>query len=424
MTKVGIYGLLRVFCWMLPPSGYSETWGMVIALLGAGSVFVGTLSTLPEHVAHDDTKRFLSFHVIGQIGYMLLGLGIGIYFLNINPLVATLALMATVFHLVNNVCYKSLLYLNAGSILYRTNTRDLNQVSGLGAIMPLTALTAAVGALAIAGMPPLNGFASKWMLYSVSILSPQPMFPVFVILGVMAMFISLVTLASFLKFIGAAFLGTFAAPKNNTLDRGDVPLTMQIPQVVLAGLCVLFGLVPALPLFGVHKAISAALPANMQHNLADLIGNAPGGVSLMLTGNQPTGIWLPLIVFAALLICIGLSKWIYGLGGAARRTVSGWNCGVDIPSELVRYQARSFYGPFKKAFSRLYPMVGVPKMGYPNGLARLFDIDSWLYGPLVRFGRGISERLSHTHVGIPQMYLIWQVAGAALVLTALFLMLK
>jgi hydrogenase-4 component B len=355
---------------------------------------------------------------------MLLGLGIGIYFLNINPLVATLALMATVFHLVNNVCYKSLLYLNAGSILYRTNTRDLNLVSGLGAIMPLTALTATVGALSIAGMPPLNGFASKWMLYSVSILSPQPMFPVFVILGVMAMFISLVTLASFLKFIGAAFLGTFAAPKNNTLDRGDVPLTMQIPQVVLAGLCILFGLVPVLPLFGVHKAISAALPANMQHSLTDLIGNAPGGVSLMLTGGLPTGVWLPLIVFAALLLCMGLSKWIYGLGGAVRRTVSGWNCGVDIQSELVRYQARSFYGPFKKAFGRIYPTMRMPKLGYPKTIVKLFDVDHWLYAPLTLMMKHISERVSRAHVGIPQMYLIWQVAGAALVLTALFLMLK
>ena len=149
---------------------------MIIAVIGAGSVFVGTLSTLPEHVAHDDSKRFFGFHVIGQIGYMMLGIGMGIYFLPTHPIVAMLALMAAVFHLVNHVCYKSLLFLTSGSILFRTNSRDLNNVSGLGAVMPLTAATAAVASLSIAGVPPFNGFASKWMLYSVSILS-QPMQP-------------------------------------------------------------------------------------------------------------------------------------------------------------------------------------------------------------------------------------------------------
>lgn len=423
MTKLGIYGLVRVFWWMLPASSFSQVWGIIIAVLGAGSVFIGTLATLPHHVAHDDTKRFLCFHVVGQIGYMLLGVGMGIYFLPTHPVVAMLALMAGVFHLLNNVLYKTLLFLNSGSILFRTGTRDLNRISGLGAVMPLTALTATVASLSIAGIPPFNGFVSKWMLYSVSIFAPQP-FPLFIALGVIAMFISLVSLASFLKYIGSAFLGPLAAPEDNTLSRGEVPVTMQLPQLILAGLCLLFGLVPVLPVRLVYDALASAAPAERAVEFARLVGSSPGGLSLMLGNNNPAGLWFPPVILVVLLVLM-LAAWrLSKVGGAATRRVAQWNCGAPVTAQMVRYQASSFYGPFKAAFSRVYPMVGVPKVGYPEAVAQAFDLDRWLYNPLVAAGRRISERLRQTHVGIPQMYLVWQIAGVILVLAALLWMLR
>ncbi len=422
MTKLGIYGILRVFCWMLPPSEYSQVWGLVIAIFATGSVFIGTLSTLPENIARDDSKRFLSLHVIGQIGYILLGIGMGIYFLPTHPSVALLALMAGVFHLVNNVCYKTLLFLTAGSVLFRSGTRDLNRVSGMGAVMPLTALTATVGSLAIAGLPPFNGFVSKWMLYNVSILSPQPM-PLFLVFGIIAIFISLVTLTSFLKYLGSAFLGPVAAPEGNSVDKGEVPITMQIPQVVLAGLCVLFGLVPVLALSGVYRAVVAAVPSGLAPSFASLMGDSPAGLKLIFN-SQTGGVWFPSLVLIVLAICMGLGWWLSRLGGAAKRQVSEWHCGAPVTNEMARYEARSFYGPFKKAFSGIYPMVGVPKAGYPEGLARVFNVDNWLFGPLVEIGGRLTGRISRAHIGIPQMYLIWQVAGAALVMAALFWLLR
>jgi hydrogenase-4 component B len=424
MTKLGIYGILRVFCWMLPASNYSQFWGMVIAIVGAGSVFVGTLSTLPHHVAHDDSKRFLSFHAIGQIGYMMLGIGMGIYFLPISPTVAMLALIAGTFHLVNNVIYKSLLFLTSGSILFRTGTRDLNKVSGLGAIMPLTAAAAAVGGLSIAGMPPLNGFASKWMLYGISILTPQ-IAPIFVILGVMAMFISVVTLASFLKYIGTAFLGPLAAPADNSLERGDVPKTMQIPQAILAALCILFGLLPIIPLIGVYRAINAALPSPaLSIGFKTLLGNSPFGIRLLVAGpGEASGVWLPLVGLFVLVVCFLLAWGISRLGGAPQRRVAEWQCGSPLTNQFTRYQARSFYGPFKHAFGRLYPLIGIPKLGYPHSLARFSNFDAWLYAPITNAGLRLSKRLSRTHVGIPQMYLLWQVVGAAAIMILLFVLL-
>ncbi len=422
MTKLGIYGLVRVFCWMMPISSYAEVWGVVIAVLGAGSVFIGTLATLPHHVAHDDSKRFLCFHVVGQIGYMLLGVGMGIYFLPTHPAIAVLALMAGIFHLINNVIYKTLLFLTSGSILFRTGTRDLNLVSGLGAAMPLTAVTATVASLSIAGLPPFNGFVSKWMLYNISILSPQT-FPLFIALGVMAMFISLVSLASFLKYIGSAFLGAPTAPPGNSLQQGEVPLTMHLPQVILALLCLLFGLAPALALTGVYRAVAGALPGGFAPGFDSLLGSAPAGLRILLDG-RATGIWFPGVVVLVLGACVVLAWGLSKLGATSRRQVAEWHCGTDITGEKARYQARSFYGPFKEAFARVYPMVGMPKIGYPRALVALADLDKWLYYPLAEKMRSLTTRFSRTHAGIPQVYLVWQLAGVALVITALFLMLR
>ena len=140
--------------------------------------------------------------------------------------------------------------------------------------------------------------------------------------------------------------------------------------------------------------------------------------------NQAAAVWFPPVALVILLVCMGLGWWLLRSGGAARRKVAEWHCGTMVTNEMARYQARSFYGPFKGAFARLYPTFGAPKAGYPESLARAFDLDKWLYGPLVEAGRRLSERIRQTHGGIPQMYLVWQVAGAALVVAALFWILR
>ncbi|HVN31594.1 MAG TPA: proton-conducting transporter membrane subunit, partial [Thermoanaerobaculaceae bacterium] len=127
MTKLGVYGLLRVFLGFLPISPVTQTWGVVIALAGAVSLFVGTLTALKQ----DDIKRLMSFHVIGQVGYMFLGIGFGLYFLPTNQALAALGLLAGTFHMVNHSLYKSCLFLGAGAVSYRTGTRSLSALGGL-----------------------------------------------------------------------------------------------------------------------------------------------------------------------------------------------------------------------------------------------------------------------------------------------------
>jgi hydrogenase-4 component B len=411
MTKLGIYGLLRVLLYFVPLSDATQIWGVVIALAGTASLFVGTLTALRQ----DDSKRLMSFHVIGQVGYMFLGIGIGLYFLpNENTrYLGMLGLLGGVFHMVNHSMYKSCLFLGAGAILYRTGTRSLNAVGGLGPLMPVTAICATSAALAISGVPPLNGFASKWLMYASAVLGGQK-FALFVVMGLVAMFISLVTLASFLKYLGGAFLGQ---PTTREGVR-EVPASMLIPQIVLALGCLGFGLLPLVPLQYVHQGLVGLMPDVQLPALGAVIGGGPG---LAFPGaGTAVAFWAPLPIALALGVLAVVAYAIQRAGAAQVRDVPVWYCGEEHAPELVRYPASSFYAPFKHAFENIYPTARLRVPRFPPGLRRAFDIDSWLYGPFVRVGHRIANGVSKSHVGIPQMYLLWIVLGAIIVVGILF----
>jgi len=102
------------------------------------------------------------------------------------------------------------------------------------------------------------------------------------------------------------------------------------------------------------------------------------------------------------------------------RQVQGWYCGEEQPEEAIRFRARGLYAPFTQAFRNVYPKIRLPRVGYPFALKRLFDFDEWLYNPIVRAGGHLTERFSRTHVGIPQMYMLWQIVGVVLVIVILF----
>ena len=419
MTKLGIYGLLRVFVDLLPASGFSVVWGIVIALLGTGSIFVGTLTALQQ----DNAKRLMSFHVIGQMGYIFLGLGMGIFFLPTHPKLALVGLLAALFHLINNVVYKSLLFFTAGSLRYRTGEENLNHMGGLSSALPITALMAGIGSLAIAGIPPFNGFASKWLIYEVAIIGGIG-FPLFLLFGVTAIFISLVTLASFLKYLGATFLGQPSRHVSHLVGkRQDVPVQMQIPQSVLALCCVAFGLFPLLPLGVIFRAVTPLSRALGSVSLASALGNSPLGLSFSPNG-AAAGVWNPVVAGVALVICIALCYGLSRVAQPATRRVPIWYGGEDVPAEIGHFHAHGMYEPFRRAFERVYVVTGVPRAAYPVSLARVFDLDAWLYGPLVRAGSKAAQRVSRSHVGIPQWYLMWQVVGVVVVLVALFYLLR
>jgi hydrogenase-4 component B len=402
LVKLGVYGLVRVFCSFVPVSSATDAWGIVLALAGTGSLFVGTLTALRQH----DTKRLMAFSTIGQIGYVCLGLGVGVSMLRIAPTLAALAIAGALFHAVNHACFKACLFLGAGAVLYRTGERDMDRLGGLAAAMPATAGSTTVASLAIAGVPPLNGFASKWLILATCVLAGMHQ-PLFLLLALIGMFISLATLASFMKVLGSVFLGP---PSSRTRVR-EVPLGMVVPQVTLAALCVFLGVVPRLPLRALVDAVAAAVQVTVPA-FGTLVGAAPG---LTLGVAAPSATWIPLAFVAALGLFSAAAYAIQRVAGPARRDVPVWTCGEEHGAEEVRYLSGSFYVPFKRAFEGIYPRprVGVPSL--PTAVRRSLDLDAWLYEPFADAVERSARAVSRSHVGVPQIYLLWIVVGAVVV---------
>jgi multicomponent Na+:H+ antiporter subunit D len=231
MIKTGVYAMVRLSftVYNLPSTLFIAYIGMITAIFGVSWAIV-----------QSDVKRLLAYHSISQIGYILMGVGIG----------TTLGITGGLFHLVNHALFKALLFLCAGAVIYRTGTRDLNKLGGLMNKMPTTAIAFSVGALAISGVPPLNGFMSKWVIFWASIESGQ------ILLAIVGALVSILTLASFLKVLRKAFFGKLPSNLSNV---HDVPLLMIIPMIVLAIICVLFGILPDLGLNFVKPAADILL---------------------------------------------------------------------------------------------------------------------------------------------------------------------
>jgi formate hydrogenlyase subunit 3/multisubunit Na+/H+ antiporter MnhD subunit len=353
MIKTGVYGLMRYFLWLVPAEARAEFpvagWGIVVAGLGTITLFTGTMQALKQ----EQTKRLLAFHSIGQVGYILLGFGVCMTLLPAGPEFAALAALGMVgalFHTLNHGIFKALLFLNAGSMLRGTGTQNLNKLGGLLKYMPLTAATALVASLSISGVPLFNGFASKWTIY-VAAVQGSHWAGWLAVCAAIAILTSALTLASFVKFFGAGFLSRSSALVKEKAAGGrslEAGMIMQIPQLLLALLCVLLGILPAIA-YGLIHNVLASSPHGFGPALA---GVAPAPVNLWagISGAGSGSVFVPLAVAAVLVLVFLLARFISRLGGAARRTAVPWLCGYAREAECNRYVAHGFYGEIKRYF--------------------------------------------------------------------------
>lgn len=416
MSKMGVYGILMVFIYFMPLSHHLLIWGAIIALWGTISLFVGSVTALYQ----SDSKRLIAFSSIGQVGYILLSIGMGIAFLQINPVVSVIALIAGLYHLINDASFKALLFLNAGSILYKTGTRNLDKLGGLGKLMPFTAAVTIIAALSVAGIPPLCGFASKWLIFQVSILGGIDI-PLYVIFGIVALFISIVTLAYALKFVGTAFLGKVPQEIKN-LNISEVPATMKVSQGILAILCIVLGIVPLLPLKIIYASLAGLGLSNYAPNFTSLFGSLSIWGVMANLGEGITAVWNPLVIIFALFICFLISYCLYRLGGAPVKETTTWYSGEKHPDEEAIYRAYSFYGPFKKYFKNIYPQVSWPRLPDFSRLKKVLEIDNWLYYPIVKWSGRSLDKFSEVHSGVPQTYVLWMAVGVILGIIIMFIL--
>jgi multicomponent Na+:H+ antiporter subunit D len=229
IKAVGIYLIIRLFFNMFD---ITENMAVLITTLGTLSMVVGVLLAIGQW----DIKRLLAYHSISQMGYVVMSVGIGMILLSrgSDNEVAILAITGGIFHLVNHAAFKGLLFLNAGAIEYRTETRDLKEMGGLAGKMPFTSATSFVASLSISGIPPFNGFFSKLIIIIAAVMAR------FYFLAALAVAVSIVTLASFMKFQRYAF---YNKDKKQVKDNvKEVPFPMAFSMVILGIVCLALSL--------------------------------------------------------------------------------------------------------------------------------------------------------------------------------------
>ena len=242
---LGVYALSRIFFNCLGANG---TILSVLMFLGAVSMLVGVFLAFGQW----DFKRLLAYHSISQIGYVILGIGLG----------TPLGVFGGLFHLFNHSVFKSLLFLNSGAVDYATGTRDLREMGGLKERMPVTAHTSLIASMSIAGVPPFNGFFSKLIIILACVQADHMVYALWAVIG------SILTLVSFMKVQKYIFFGVL---KERWQKVREVPLVMQLSMVVLAGICIIGGLC-ALPALGGIIASAANVLTSGKDYAAVILG--------------------------------------------------------------------------------------------------------------------------------------------------------
>jgi hydrogenase-4 component B len=340
VIKTGIYGLLRVVNLLggAPPVWWG--WGMLA--LGAVSGVLGVLWALAQH----DIKRLLAYHSVENIG--IIGIGIGVGSLGSaygHPGIAVIGYAGALLHTVNHALFKSLLFLGAGAVYHATGTRDMESLGGLARRLPYTWFAFFMGATAIIGVPPLNGFVSEWLVYVGLFRSAQaPETLRLAALGVPALaLIGALALACFAKVSGVVFLGharSTAAEGAQEVSRG-----LLVPMFVLVAACLLLGVAPG---FGVVAVVDVAVR---------LAASAPNvGADAMAVVRDSAWVSVVALVLLALLAA-GWAVRRLALRRRVIRLVETWACGYRLGSPRMQYTASSFAAPLLSTFGKVSGVV-------------------------------------------------------------------
>ncbi len=406
MIKMGIYGIIRMLTLM--PAG-PAFWGVLILVLGAISGLLGVIYALGQH----DLKRLLAYHSIENIGIILMGLGVAMLGRALGqPVWFALGMAGSLLHVWNHSLFKSLLFLGAGSVARSTGTRQIDTLGGLARSMPWTAALFLVGAAAICGLPPLNGFISEFLIY-LGLLRPLTVAgsggaalafaaPVLAMIGALAV-------ACFIKVYGVAFLGN---PRTASAARAtESPWSMRLPMLVLAGACLTIGLAPGLVVPALERAGAVIGP--------DIAARA-GPLSALV----PLG---SLSVMAALLLGLSaVAAMTLSASVRAGRRALTWDCGYAGPTGRMQYTASSFAQGIVRLFGAVLrpdtrrPLLQGAFPGRTSMHSHVADgvLDGWLLPSALRV-QGRFRWFHRFQQGLTQHYVLFIVLALVLLLGTL-----
>jgi hydrogenase-4 component B len=347
LIKTGIYGLTRVCFEFLgtPPLW----WGVTVLTVGTLSAVLGVLYALMEH----DLKRLLAYHSIENIGIILMGLGAALTFLHTgHPALATLALVAGLFHTINHAAFKGLLFLGAGAVLHATHTRNMEDMGGLARRMPQTAFLFLVGAVAISALPPLNGFVSEWLTYQALLqgfgTTESLTRLIFPLSGAMLALTGALAAACFVKAFGITFL---AQPRSElAANAAEVAPSMRCGMAVLAAACVALGLFPT----AFVRLLDPLTQLLTGQQLSARVSFADGLVLTSLAEQTGTVSTLGMVLMLICLLPIPLGLWLAFSRSATTRRAPTWACGQPGLTPQMEYTATGFSKPIRMIFKALF----------------------------------------------------------------------
>jgi len=353
---LGIYLLARI---CLNLFSYHESMWFLLRLLGSLTIVCAVFMALIQH----NMKKLLAYHAVSQVGYMVVGIA------SANPV----GIAGGLFHMMNNAVYKCCLFLGAGNVEKQTGTTELDKLGALGKTMPVTFLSFLFASFAISGIPPFNGFFSKWMVYQGMVEAGKNGEPSWILFIVMALIGSGLTLASFMKIVHAVFLGQTSEEIKDKKIK-DVHWTMLLPVVILALICLIFGLfyfrIP-LKLF--------LMPVVKIENLGNLFNMA-----------------LPLFLIIAGII---IGAILYPFLKPSKIRIAPAFVGGEKQTEQMKISGTSFYNVIKE--------TTFLKTMYKLAEKKLTDLYEVLKSIVLYFTEGF--RVFHT--GILGTYLTWIIFG-------------
>lgn len=410
MLKTAIYGMLRVTFDLI----HSPLWWWGVAALAVG--LVTALFGIVFAAVQSDMKRLLAWSSIENVGLIVAGFGLALTFHGFGMgELAALALTATLFHCLNHACYKSLLFLCTGAVLHATSERSLGRLGGLIHRMPWVAWCALIGTVAIAGLPPSNGFASEWLLLQAFLFTPGlPHGYLNMLVPVAAASVALTAALSgyvMVKFYGVVFLGQ---PREAKLaEAHDAGLWERTGLVWLTAACVIFGLAPA-TVIGLLEPVTRALTG---HGVA---GMAQGWLFLAPIQPERASYSAPLVLaVGALLVALAWLMVRLFYHGRARRA-RPWDCGFPFLDARMQDTAEGFGQPVRHVFEpffRIETHAPAPRDARP--FYREVNADRlwhWLYLPVARGVERVTALVTVLQRGRISVYLLYSFATLLLLL--------
>ncbi len=412
MLKTAIYGLLRVSFDLLHLQMW--WWGVAALALGLITAFYGVAFAAVQ----TDMKRLLAWSSIENIGIVLAGVGLTLTFhaYEMN-LLAAFALAATLYHCLNHALFKSLLFLATGSVMHATRQRSLGKLGGLIRRMPWVAALALVGTLAIAGLPPLNGFASEWMLLQAFLLTPGlPNSYLNMLVPVATAALALVVaLAGYVmvKFYGVVFLGL---PREESLAQAhDAGALERLGLGWLALWCVVLGVIPVL----VVRALDPVGQMLVGASLRNMLEQSSWPFLTAIERGHAT--YAPLIFLLVIVAVVAATFLVvrHFYHGRIRRAAP-WDCGFPGLTPRMQDSAEGFGQPIKQIFEPFFRIERhhpSPFDRAPRYASKLEDhLWYWLYLPIVRLAERLSALVGVLHHGRIALYLVYSFVTLLLLL--------